>query len=366
MSKTILIMAGGTGGHIFPGLAVADELRVRGHHVMWLGTEHGLDTQLVPAANIPYYQIAIKGLRGKGKLSLLLAPFKITKAVTQAWQIMRKLRPDAVIGFGGYVTGPSAIAAKLLGIPIIIHEQNAIAGKTNLILARIAKKVLVAFPNCFPTSVGAIWVGNPVRTSICQISAPEQRYHDRRSPLNLLVFGGSQGAKGINDAVLVALQQLWRKLPVENRPAVWHQVGKVQLVEMQERYQAANISVKLEPFIADMAAAYAWADLVICRSGALTVSELAVAGVPAVLIPFPQAVDDHQTANAQFLVERDAAMIIQQRDLNPAQLVAIIEKFGNNSSLLLTMACNARRVAKPDATAQVADYCVQVSLGVAR
>lgn len=362
MTKKILIMAGGTGGHIFPGLAVAELLQQRSCSVAWLGTLHGMDTRLVPAAQIPYYQIAMTGLRGKGKLSLLLAPFKILKASFQAWKVMRCFQPDAVIGFGGYVTGPGAIAAKLCGIPVIVHEQNAIAGKTNIFLAHLAKKVLVAFPGAFSAKTNTQWVGNPVREAICQMAEPAVRFQGRQAPLKLLVFGGSQGAKAINETVLNMLLQL----PKAERPMVWHQVGQTQLDTMRLQYQQHDIDVKLVPFIDNMAEAYAWADLVVCRAGALTVSELAAAGLPAVLVPFPAAVDDHQTANAKFLVDQDAAVLIQQRDLSPEKLVAIIRNFSNNPELLLTMAINARRVAKPDATQKVAEYCLHAGLQVAK
>jgi UDP-N-acetylglucosamine--N-acetylmuramyl-(pentapeptide) pyrophosphoryl-undecaprenol N-acetylglucosamine transferase len=349
--KTILIMAGGTGGHVFPGIAVADELRRRGHHVVWLGTRYGIDATLVPQATIPYYQISIRGLRGKGKLGLLLAPFKILKAIYQSLKIIRHIAPDVVIGFGGYVTGPGAIAAKLLGVPLIIHEQNAIAGKTNRLLAPWAKHVLVAFPNSFPAKVTCQWVGNPLRENITQMSAPTE--HKISKPINILVFGGSQGAKIINETVLAALLLL----PENERPMVWHQVGRQQFDDFCHRYQQHQLPVKVEAFIDDMAQAYQWADLVICRSGALTISELAAAGKPSILIPLASAVDDHQTENARFLVNVNAAQLIPQNKLNAQKLVEIIKEFSNNQQQLITMAENAYRVAKLNATIAVADYC---------
>ena len=355
MSKTILIMAGGTGGHVFPGLAVAALLQQQGHRVEWLGTRHGLDTKLVPAANIPFHQISIRGLRGKGVLGLCTAPFKIAKAILESLRVLRQVKPDVVLGMGGYVTGPGGVASWLKCIPLMIHEQNAIPGKTNQILTHFAKRVLQAFPNSFPDKVNALTVGNPIRSSLCHLALPELRLNRKAGKLRILVFGGSQGAEAINHCLLEILSTEFARQHCE----VWHQVGERNYQAMTKEYQARQLTGKVMAFIDDMPAAYDWADVVICRAGALSVSEIAAVGIGSILIPFPSAVDDHQTANAQFLQHAEAAIIIQESTLKTSQLLAILQDFGNNRQQLIRMAVNARNAAMPEATAQVVKQCLQ-------
>lgn len=355
MSKTILIMAGGTGGHVFPGLAVAKLLQEQGHNVAWLGTRHGLDTTLVPKEGIPFHQISIRGLRGKGLLGLCLAPVKIGKAILESLLILRRVKPDVVLGMGGYVTGPGGIACWLKRIPLVIHEQNAIPGKTNQILTRFAKKTLQAFPNSFATDVNALTVGNPIRESLCQLAPPEQRLNRQQKKMNVLVFGGSQGAQAINNCLLEILTTEFAQQHCD----VWHQVGEKNVQAMSQAYQTKKLEGKLSAFIDDMPAAYDWADLVICRAGALSVSEIAAVGIGSILIPYPSAVDDHQTANAQFLQQANAAIILPEKSLSASELLAILQKFSDNRQQLIDMAVNARQEAMPEATAQVAKICLQ-------
>lgn len=354
LTKKVLIIAGGTGGHVFPGLAVANYLQQQGHKVVWLGTQHGLDTKLVPTAHIPFYSISIRGIRGTGKLSLLLAPFKIIKALLQAVNILRKLKPDVALGMGGYVAGPGGIAAWLLRIPLIIHEQNAIAGKTNLILAHFAKQVLTAFPNTFAVKYQAKWIGNPLRASIYQL--PVKQFSSPEYPLKVLIFGGSQGAMVINKILPQALSRFSAQ-----QLLIWQQTGEKHFVTIEQLYKKLRVKAKIEPFITDMAAAYAWADIVICRAGALTVSELAVAGVPSILIPFAKAVDDHQTANADFLVDAQAAFLLSESKLTISKIVEIIRKLHDNRQVLVNMGENASKVAKVSATEQVAKICLTIA-----
>ncbi|MGH8561955.1 MAG: undecaprenyldiphospho-muramoylpentapeptide beta-N-acetylglucosaminyltransferase, partial [Nevskiales bacterium] len=290
-------MAGGTGGHVFPALAVAERLRELGHRVVWMGTQAGLEARVVPAHGLPIEWITIAGVRGKGLLTLLLAPLELLRALLQAIGILRRYRPQVVIGLGGFVAGPGGFAAWLLGRPLIIHEQNAIAGLTNRLLARLARRVLEAFPDTFPVSGKRLTVGNPVRPEIAALPPPEQRLAGRSGAVRMLVLGGSLGALALNRGVPQALALL----PPELRPDVRHQAGRT-LDEANKAYAAAGLDIQPEAFIEDMAAAYAWADLLVCRAGALTVAELAAAGLPALLIPFPHAVDDHQSANAHYLV----------------------------------------------------------------
>lgn len=352
--KKVMIVAGGTGGHVFPGLAVAHHLQQQGHQVVWLGTQHGLDTKLVPAAHIAFYSITIRGIRGKGKLSLLFAPFKIIKAIAQAVKLLRELKPNVVLGMGGYVAGPGGIAAWLLRIPLVIHEQNAMAGKTNLILAHFAKRVLMAFPNTFATKYHAQWVGNPLRANIHDVA--EKRLACPESPLKVLIFGGSQGAIIINKVLPRALAEFSRQ-----ELLIWQQTGEKHFSTVEQAYEKFQVEAKIEPFIDDMAAAYAWADVVICRAGALTVSELAVAGIASILIPFAQATDDHQTANAKFLVEAEAAFLLPERDLSVSRIVEMIRKLRNNRQLLINMGKHAHKVAKANATEQVVTICLTIA-----
>lgn len=346
--RSVVVMAGGTGGHVFPGLAVADALRAQGVSVHWLGTSTGIEAELVPARQIPISFLNVSGLRGQGIARLLAAPFKLIIAVVAAMQVLKKVKADAVIGLGGYVTGPGGVAAWLMGKPVFIHEQNAVAGFTNRQLSRFAYKVLEAFPRAFPASEKVQQTGNPVRADIAAIPEPKQRLETRTGALHVLVLGGSQGAVALNKLVPEALALL----KVQHDVEIKHQAGKKNIEAATSIYKALNVDAEVLPFIHDMAAMYEWADIVICRSGALTVSELAAAGVASVLIPFPFAVDDHQTANARFLSEAGAALLLQQKDLTAEGLAAQLAPLLSREKLLV-MAQNARQQAKPSATAAV-------------
>jgi len=360
MSTRILIMAGGTGGHVFPALAVARELTARGCEIRWLGTRSGMEADLVARAGFPLEFISIAGLRGKGLLGWIAAPGRLLRALWQALRIQRRFRPHAVVGFGGFVTGPGGVAARVLGIPLLIHEQNAIAGLTNRLLARVAERVMEAFPRTFRR---ATHTGNPVRPEIAALPEPGTRYAEHAGPIRVFVVGGSLGAMALNQTVPQALAQI----DAAQRPVVRHQTGQKNLEAAREQYRKANVAAELLPFVDDMAAAYAWADLVLCRAGALTVSELAAAGVPAVMVPFPHAVDDHQTHNAHFLVTGQAGMLVAQENLTPANLAELLREFCTEPSegrrRLLAMAEAARRLARPEATRQVADLCLAAAMG---
>jgi len=342
---TVMIMAAGTGGHVFPALAVAEALREQGYDVHWLGTGKGLEAKVVPAANFPLHCIDIAGLRGKGALGWFAAPWRITRAVWQARRIFKQQQAQVVIGFGGFVTGPGGIAAALSGIPLFIHEQNAIPGLTNRWLAKVATGVMSAFPNSFAATVGAQVTGNPLRANIMALNA--QEIARPRQPLRVLVVGGSLGALALNEAVPASLTQLG--LPLEVR----HQTGTAHIEAMQVAYAAANFPVEVLAFIEDMAAAYAWADVAICRAGALTVSELAQAGLPAILIPYPHAVDDHQTHNARYLSDRGAAILLPQTELSVAGLTKLLHTLYNEPTQLQQMAQAAQQCAQPNALQQV-------------
>ncbi|MFV8782230.1 undecaprenyldiphospho-muramoylpentapeptide beta-N-acetylglucosaminyltransferase [Microbulbifer sp. SA54] len=347
--KKFLVMAGGTGGHVFPALAVAKALQAQGAEIEWLGTQRGIESQLIPAAEIPLHVISVEGVRGRGRGALLKAPWQISKAIMQARGVIKAVAPDAVLGFGGFATGPGGVAARISGIPLIIHEQNAVAGTTNRLLARIASRVLEAFPSGLPA---ATQVGNPVRSEIAALPEPALRVA-RQQPLRLLVLGGSLGAVAINELVPQALA----KLDKNARPSVVHQAGQRHLDVAREAYERVQVDAEVVPFIADMAAAYANADLVICRSGALTVSEIAAAGVGAIMVPFPFAIDDHQTKNGEWLAKAGAAMVIQQDDLDADELAGILRGLFADPGKLLAMAEAARKVAQPDATEQVVAIC---------
>ena len=352
----VMILAGGTGGHIFPGLAVAKALRARGIAVSWLGADGGMETRLVPQHGIEIDTIAISGVRGKGLATLLRAPFRVAASVRAAQRVLRARRPRAVISFGGYAAGPGGLAARLAGVPLIVHEQNRAPGMTNRVLSRFARRVLTGFPDTFSDRDEQV-VGNPVRAEIAAIAPPAQRFAERAGPLRVLVLGGSQGARALNRAVPEAIAGLRGRVPCEVR----HQCGEKLLADAQQAYAQAGVIASVEPFIADMAAAYAWADLVICRSGALTLAELCAAGVGSVLVPFPQAVDDHQTKNARFLVDRGAAQLLPQAgdDLG-ARLSATIEILAERG-VLLQMADAARAIARPDAAERVVDAVLEVA-----
>ena len=357
----VMIMAGGTGGHVFPALAVAQHLRNLGAHVAWLGTRRGLESDVVPKAGFELHYLSIGGLRGKGMLTLLLAPFKLLLAVLQALLIVGRYRPNVVLGLGGFVTGPGGIGAWLLRKPLVIHEQNALPGMTNRWLSHIAARVLEAFPGSFPASAGALTTGNPLRAEIIALLPPQQRFAGRDGKLRLLVLGGSLGAQALNAAVPAALALL----PEAERPKVLHQAGKRHINETQKFYKNAQMAGDVVEFIADMAEAYAWADVVLCRAGALTVSELAAAGVAAILVPFPHAVDDHQTVNAGYLTEVGAAMLVQQVQLTAQHLAELLQTFSEQGvparARLLHLAEAARAQAKPHATELVAEHVVRVA-----
>ncbi len=355
MSKPcIMIMAGGTGGHVFPALSLADLLRARDIEIVWLGTRAGIEARLVPAAGIEVEWIDIGGLRGKGLSTLLAAPIRLARALWQALAAVRRHQPRVVVGLGGYVTGPGGLAAWLARRPLVIHEQNAVAGFTNRILARFATRVLEAFSGSFGAGVRAITVGNPVRTEFFGLPSPAVRYGSRQGPLRVLVVGGSQGAQRLNAVVPEAVAALAGKIDLRVR----HQSGVRTLESTREAYTSRGISAEVSPFIDDIAAAYAEADLVICRAGALTVSELAAAGVAAILVPFPAAVDDHQTCNARFLVEHGAAVLLPERELTPQRLAAELERLATDRAQLCRMAERARELARPDATEALAKACL--------
>lgn len=350
----VLIMAGGTGGHVFPALALARALRERSFDVVWLGTRRGIEARVVPAAQIPIEWVSVGGLRGKGVATLLAAPFRLAQALWQCLAVMRRRRPRVVVGLGGFVTGPGGIAAWLTRRPLVIHEQNAIAGFTNRQLARFARTVLEAFPRSFGAAVAARDIGNPVRAEFFAQPAPAQRFAGRAGPLRLLVVGGSLGAARLNRSVPAALALLRGKLEFDVR----HQCGERGLEAARGAYVAAGVQGDLRAFIEDIAGEYAWADLVICRAGALTVSELAAVGIGAILVPFPAAVDDHQTHNAQYLVEVGAAVRIADRELEPARLAAELERLCADRGALLRMAEQAHARARPDATRALLDACL--------
>jgi len=356
--KVALVMAGGTGGHVFPALATARVLQRRGYDIVWLGTQQGIEARLVPAAGIPVEWLSVSGLRGKGAATLLAAPFRLLVAISQAMRAIRRHQPRVVLGAGGFASGPGGIAAWLLGRPLVVHEQNAVAGLTNRVLARLARRVLEGFPNSFGSGVRAERVGNPVRPEIVAIAPPERRYAGREGAVRLLVFGGSQGAARLNAVLPAAIGEL----PAALRPAVLHQTGKHNFEETVQAYRARGIEADVRPFIDDMASAYGWADLAVCRSGALTVTELAAAGVPAILVPFPAAVDDHQTRNAQYAVQAGAAKLLPEGDLTPISLAAMLRALLEAGRPLLSrMAVAARASAIVDADERLADACMQAA-----
>jgi UDP-N-acetylglucosamine--N-acetylmuramyl-(pentapeptide) pyrophosphoryl-undecaprenol N-acetylglucosamine transferase len=351
-----LIMAGGTGGHVFPALALARELRARSWQVVWLGTRRGLEARLVPAEQIALEWLSVGGLRGKGALVWLTAPLTLTRALLQAVRVIRRRRPSLVVGLGGFVAGPGGLAAWLLHRPLLIHEQNAIAGFTNRCLAHLARCVLTAFPGSFAPQVHARVVGNPVRREIAELPPPSQRFALRNGPTRVLVLGGSQGATRLNATVPFALARAAASQPFE----IQHQSGERWIEAAKRNYSEAGVMARLQPFIEDMAAAYGWADLVICRAGALTISELAAAGVGAILVPFAAATDDHQTRNAAYLVADGAAVMIPERELSAERLAAELLSLCAGRGKLLAMAERARALARPRAAQELADACVEL------
>ncbi len=355
LRQPVVIMAGGTGGHIFPGLAVAGELRLQNVDVLWLGSSHGMENTLVPEHGYAMESISIAGLRGRGFKVLLGAPFRLFKAVRQARRIFQRYQPRSVLSMGGFAAGPGGLAAWVSRRPLVVHEQNSVPGLTNRVLARLAQRVLTGFPgNLGDKSVNA---GNPVRSAISQLPEPAQRMAHRSGPIRLLVLGGSQGAAALNENVPAAVAALSPGLAVEIR----HQCGRGNEAATEQAYAKAAVPARIEPFVADMAHAYQWADLVICRAGALTVAELAAAGLASVLVPFPHAVDDHQTSNARYLVDAGAAMLCPQSRLTVSHLASLLEDLFRCRQNLLNMATRARGLARPQAAASVARACLEVA-----
>jgi UDP-N-acetylglucosamine--N-acetylmuramyl-(pentapeptide) pyrophosphoryl-undecaprenol N-acetylglucosamine transferase len=355
LGRSVLIMAGGTGGHIFPGLAVAGVFRERGVDVRWLGAEGGMECRQVPAHGYELDSVRISGVRGKGLAGWLSLPFRLLRAVRDAGASLAADRPRCALSFGGYAAGPGGIAARLRGIPLVVHEQNRVPGLTNRILARFARVVLQAFPGTFPDRVGAVTCGNPVRESVASLPGPELRFFQRRNRPRLLVTGGSQGAQSLNRVVPAAIALL----PAESRPLVCHQAGKGHADSTCRAYEKAGVEAEVHEFIDDIAGAYEWADLAICRAGALTVSELAAAGLGAILVPYPHAVDDHQTRNAGFLEEAGAASILPESRLSAASLAGLLGHLLADRVMMLEMARRARSVAVADAAERVAAACEQ-------
>lgn len=355
--KTILVMAGGTGGHVFPALAVAQELAGRGWRVEWLGTKRGIESQVVEQNGIPINYIRVAGLRGKGLRKLIMAPFKLIDALLQSIAVIRRVKPACVLGMGGFASGPGGIAAWLLRRPLVIHEQNAVAGMTNRLLRPFARIVLAAFPGAFgkDEAHGEQCIGNPLRKGITELEEPARRLAQRQGPLRLLVLGGSLGAAVLNERVPQAIGLL----RPEQQPEVWHQTGRNNRESTEEAYRQLGVAVKVDEFIQDMAAAYQWADFIVCRAGALTVSEIAGVGLAAILVPYPHAVDDHQSANARYLEQVGAAVMVAQSELTAERLAELLGGDFADRSKVITMAQQAREVAKTDAAQRVADYCVE-------
>ncbi len=355
MSRTILIMAGGTGGHVFPALAVADALREQGWDIVWLGTPGGMETRLVPEKGYRMEFVRFGGVRGKGVMRLVTLPVQLLLAFAQSIGVLLRVRPDVVLGMGGFTAFPGGLMTALLARPLVIHEQNSIAGMTNRVLARIADKVLTAFPATFGGKLKEQTVGNPVRADIAALPAPEQRFAGRSGRLRLLVVGGSLGAMVLNET----LPQALALLPEAQRPEVIHQSGTKQLEALRANYATAGVVADTRAFIDDMASLYDWCDLMVCRAGALTLAEIAAAGVASVLVPYPHAVDDHQTHNARYLSDNAAALLLPQPELNAEKLAELLKSFTRDK--LLAMAQAARKLAKPDATADVAKICMELA-----
>ena len=349
MSQTILIMAGGTGGHIFPALAVAEKMRERGWRVVWLGNPDGMEARLVPQHGFEMVWVKFAAFRGKGLLRKLLLPLNLLKGFWQAQKAIRKVQPNVVLGMGGYITFPGGMMASLLGKPLVVHEQNSVAGLANRVLAGVADRIATGFPDVLKKGV---WAGNPVRPEIAKIAPPAERFAERSGALRLLIIGGSLGAQVLNEKVPQAMALLGE----DEQPQIVHQAGEKHIEALKANYAAVGVQAHCVSFIEDMAGAYEWADLVICRSGALTVAELAAAGVASILVPFPHAVDDHQTGNAKFLVNVGGAFLLPQTDLTPESL-ALIRNYSRGQ--LLEMAEKARSLAKPDATEEVANICAE-------
>ena len=357
----VMVMAGGTGGHVFPALAVAEVLRDRGVAVTWLGTRRGIESELVPEHGFSIDFIDVEGVRGRGLMKLLKAPFVLMKSLWQSIKVIRSQQPDVVLGLGGFASGPGGVAARMLRLPLVIHEQNAIAGTTNSLLATIASRVLEAFPGALSRGE---WVGNPVRKEIEALPLRKDIGAVDDTPLRLLVLGGSLGAAAINQQMPKALALLADDSQLNViQPEVRHQCGRAHQADTESAYEAAGVKASVEPFIADMAEAYGWADVVICRAGALTVAELTAAGVGALLVPYPHAIDDHQTKNGEWLVEQKAALLMQQSELTPETLATQIVEWSADRTQLQSMAVNARKMAKGEVAESVADICMEVCRG---
>lgn len=355
-APTILIMAGGTGGHVFPGLAVADYLRQAGWQVIWLGTETGMELKLVPQHGYTTEVIRFSGLRGKRLVTWLMLPLRLLKAFWQSLRIIQRVQPDVVLGMGGYPAFPGGMMASLLNKPLVIHEQNSVAGLTNKILAKLADRIFLGFPGAIRGNPQTtVCSGNPVRAAIAQIESPEKRFQGRQGPLKLLVVGGSLGAQILNTVVPQAL----KLIPENARPLVVHQAGAAHWEVVKKAYEELQLDGEVSAFIDDMAKRYTDCDLVICRAGALTIAELCAAGVASILVPYPHAVDDHQTANAQFLARHDAALLLPQRELTAQKLADLLADLTREELLSLAMAAHGQ--AKPDATRVVAEACIELS-----
>lgn len=357
MGASVAVMAGGTGGHVFPALAVAEILREQGCQVFWIGASGGMESRLVPQHGFEMEWVDIKGVRGKGLATKLAGPFRLVAAVLQARSILRKRDAGLAVGMGGFVSGPGGLAARLLGVPLVVQEQNSVPGMTNQWLARMAVRVFEAFPGSFPTQRAAEVSGNPVRASIAGLPAPAERFAKHDGPMRLLVVGGSLGAKVLNETVPAAVA----RLPAERRPQIRHQAGERTLELARASYAEHGVAAEVSPFIDDMAEAYAWADLVVCRSGALTVSELAAAGVGAILVPYPHAVDDHQVGNARYLSDAGAAELMIQSEFDAERLAGLLGALAADPARRLAMAEAARAKAQPRAAARIAEVCLEVA-----
>ena len=352
-AKTLMVMAGGTGGHVYPAMAVADNLKAQGWNIVWLATEGGMENRLIEGKGYAKAMMTMQGVRGKGLLGWLLLPIKLARALSQSYSAMHKHQPNVVLGMGGFAAFPGGLMARLLGKPLVIHEQNSVAGLTNKLMAKIAKRVLAAFPDAL---ANANVIGNPVRADITQLASPATRFKSHQGALRILVVGGSLGAQALNELIPQALATI----PAEARPAVIHQAGVKHIEALKSHYAKHGVEADCRAFIENMAEMYTWADFVICRAGAMTVAELSVVGLGSLLVPFPFAVDDHQTTNAAYLAKNEAAFLVQQRALSVEKLVKILSELSRETCL--EMAERARALGKPEATADVARVCMEVAL----
>jgi UDP-N-acetylglucosamine--N-acetylmuramyl-(pentapeptide) pyrophosphoryl-undecaprenol N-acetylglucosamine transferase len=352
-TKTLLVMAGGTGGHVYPAMAVADHLQAKGWNIVWLCTVGGMENRLLANKNYQKAMMTMRGVRGKGLMGWLLLPIKLSLALAQAYSAIAKFKPNLVLGMGGFAAFPGGLMAYVMRKPLLIHEQNSVAGLTNKTLSHFASRVLSAFPAAFGTK--ATLVGNPVRNEITQVAAPEARMQTRSGPLRLLVVGGSLGAQALNQVLPTALATI----AIAQRPQVVHQAGEKHINELKAHYKQAGVKAEAMAYIEDMAAMYSWADVVICRAGALTIAELSAVGVASVLVPFPHAVDDHQTSNARYLADADAAILVSQSTFTADKLAGLIQNLSREQCL--SMAIKARALGKPEATASVANICMELA-----